>query len=72
MPYPVDKFVKVDRHVPVPINRYYKVDRPYEVVRYVQKPYIVKVQRKVHVPIVAKEIVAPHHVHSTVHIQNGW
>lgn len=54
MPYKVNKYVKVDRQVPVPVNRYVKVDRPYEVIKYVQKPYIVKVEKKIHVPVISK------------------
>lgn len=54
IPYPIDKIVKVDRHIPVPINHYYHVDCPYEVIKYIEKPYIVKVERKVPVEIVKK------------------
>lgn len=46
--------MKVDRHIPVPVNRYYHVECPYEVIKYIKKPYIVKVERKVPVEIVKK------------------
>lgn len=54
VPYPVDKYVKVDRQIPYPVDKYVKVDRPYEVIKYVQEPYYVKVQRPVHVEIIKK------------------
>lgn len=54
IPYPIDKIVKVDRHIPVPVNHYYHVDCPYEVIKYIKKPYIVKVERKVPVEIIKK------------------
>lgn len=80
----MDKYVKVDRHVPYYVDRHYKVDRPYEVVKYIQKPYIVKVERKVHVPIITKvpipqpqiqieTIVAePQHVHAHEAQHHPW
>lgn len=49
VPYPVDRYVKVDRHIAVPVDRYVRVDRPYEVIKYVQEPYIVRVERPYHV-----------------------
>lgn len=54
VPYPVDKYVKVDRQIPYPVDKFVKVDRPYEVIKYVQEPYYVKVQRPVHVEIIKK------------------
>ncbi|XP_055300588.1 uncharacterized protein LOC129567560 [Sitodiplosis mosellana] len=54
VPYPVDKYVKVDRHISVPVDRYIRVDRPYEVIKYVQEPYIVRVERPYHLPIETK------------------
>ncbi|XP_055295217.1 uncharacterized protein LOC129564988 [Sitodiplosis mosellana] len=59
VPYPVNKYVKIDRPVPYYVDRPYKVDRPYEVVKYIEKPYIVKVERKVHVPVISK-VAVPH------------
>lgn len=65
--------------MPYTVDRPYKVDRPYEVVKYVQKPYIVKVERKVPVQIIQKvpvpqpivhiePIVAePQHVHANAY-----
>lgn len=46
--------MKVDRHIPFPVNRYYHVDCPYEVIKYIKKPYIVKVERKVPVEVIRK------------------
>lgn len=46
--------MKVDRQVPYPVDKFVKVDRPYEVIKYVQEPYYVKVQRPVHVPVIHK------------------
>lgn len=46
--------MKVDRHIPVTVNRYYRVNRPVEVIKYVEKPYFVKVNRKVPVEVVKK------------------
>lgn len=53
--------MKVDREVQVPVPRYVRVDRPYEVVKYIQKPYIVNVPRLVHVPFVTR-VHVPHPV----------
>lgn len=42
----------------MPVDRVIPVDRPYEIIKYIPQPYIVKVQRPVHVPIV-KHIPVP-------------
>lgn len=69
----------VDRPIPVPVTRYYRVDRPYEIIKYVKKPYIVKVDRKVPVEVIKKipvpqpvlkveSIIAePQHIHLNEH-----
>lgn len=51
---PVDKYVKVDRHIPVPVTRYYRVDRPYEVIKHIPQPYFVKIPKRIEVPIITK------------------
>lgn len=50
----MNKFVTIDRPIPVPVTRYYKVNRPYEIIKYVKKPYIVKVDREVPVEVIKK------------------
>lgn len=74
----MDKYVKVDRHIPVTVDRYVKVDRPYEVIKYVQEPFIVRVPKPFHVPIETKVSVphpiveiepvipAPQHIHNEI------
>lgn len=68
--------MKINRHIPVPINHYYHVERPYEVIKYIKKPYIVKVERKVPVEVIKKipvpqpilkiesVIAEPQHIHA--------
>lgn len=46
--------MKVDRHIPVTVDRYVKVDRPYQVIKYVQEPFIVKVPKPFHYPVETK------------------
>lgn len=43
----------------VPVPRYVQVDRPYEVIKYIQKPYIVNVPKLVHVPFIT-QVRVPH------------
>lgn len=40
------------------VDKVIPVDRPFEVIQYIPQPYIVKVQRPVHVPVI-KEIPIP-------------
>lgn len=70
--------MKVDRHIPVTVDKFVKVDRPYEVIKYVQEPYIVKVPKLFHVPIETKvavphpiveiepEVPEPQHIHQEI------
>lgn len=38
----------------MPVDRFIRVDRPYEVIKYIQEPYIVRVERPYHVAIETK------------------
>lgn len=76
--------MKVDRHIPVHVDRYVKVDRPYEVIKYVDEPFLVKVEKQYHVPIETKVSVPqpiveiepiipePEHIQREAPHQAGW
>lgn len=60
----------MNRAVPVPVDRVIRVDRPFEVIKYIPKPYIVKVERSRPVTILKRIPLPQAHVQVEPIIQN--
>lgn len=71
VPFIVDRHVHINRNVIFPVDPVIRIDRPFEVVKYVPKPYVVKVERPRAVKILKRISLPQAYVQVKPIIQNN-